>query len=156
MASVPAVLNWLVGGVLMLIALLGLFFGSDTNDLSVEQQKACYLIPKDHPDNEAVPGALVFRVEASLLYFNVEHVAEAVWRAIRAATTPLEVVVTLDCPDPCRVGGLLEGCRAPGTRVLNIDHHGDNRRYGDVNWIQRNTNGDSNGRGTKSAQLERD
>jgi phosphoesterase RecJ-like protein len=47
-----------------------------------------------------------------------------------------DVVVTLDCPDPSRVGGLLDGCRQPGTRVLNIDHHGDNRRYGDVNWIQ--------------------
>lgn len=47
-----------------------------------------------------------------------------------------DVVATLDCPDPSRVGGLLEGCRQPGTRVLNIDHHGDNRRYGDVNWVE--------------------
>jgi len=47
-----------------------------------------------------------------------------------------EVVVTLDCPDPSRVGRLLDGCRQPDTRILNIDHHGDNRRYGDVNWIQ--------------------
>lgn len=47
-----------------------------------------------------------------------------------------DVVVTLDCPDPSRAGGLLDGARQPGTRVLNIDHHGDNRRYGDVNWIQ--------------------
>ncbi len=47
-----------------------------------------------------------------------------------------DVVVTLDCPDERRVGGLLEGCRQPGTRVLNIDHHADNRRYGDVDWIQ--------------------
>jgi len=31
-----------------------------------------------NPDNEAVPGALLFRVEASLLYFNVEHVRDAV------------------------------------------------------------------------------
>ncbi|MGH7263810.1 MAG: DHH family phosphoesterase [Candidatus Rokuibacteriota bacterium] len=46
-----------------------------------------------------------------------------------------DVVVTLDCPDPSRVGGLLDGVRQPGTRVLNIDHHADNRRYGDVNWI---------------------
>jgi bifunctional oligoribonuclease and PAP phosphatase NrnA len=46
-----------------------------------------------------------------------------------------DVVVTLDCPDPSRVGGLLDGLRQPGVRVLNIDHHGDNRRYGDVNWI---------------------
>jgi phosphoesterase RecJ-like protein len=47
-----------------------------------------------------------------------------------------DVVITLDCPDPSRVGGLLDGCRQPGTRVLNIDHHADNRRYGDVNWIE--------------------
>ncbi len=37
-----------------------------------------------HPDNEAVPGVLVFRVEASLLYFNVEHVRDAVWEKLRA------------------------------------------------------------------------
>ena len=46
-----------------------------------------------NPDNEAVPGVLVFRVEASLLYFNVEHVRDAVWQKIRAATGPLKLVV---------------------------------------------------------------
>ena len=46
-----------------------------------------------------------------------------------------DLVVTLDCPDAGRVGGLLDGCRQPGARVLNIDHHADNRRYGDVNWV---------------------
>ncbi len=46
-----------------------------------------------HPDNEAVPGALVFRVEASLLYFNVEHVRAAVWQKIRSTTGALKLVV---------------------------------------------------------------
>ena len=46
-----------------------------------------------NPDNEAVPGALVFRVEASLLYFNVEHVRDAVWQKIRSAAGPLKLVV---------------------------------------------------------------
>jgi SulP family sulfate permease len=46
-----------------------------------------------NPDNEATPGVLVFRVEASLLYFNVEHVREAVWRKIRATPAPLKMVV---------------------------------------------------------------
>jgi high affinity sulfate transporter 1 len=46
-----------------------------------------------NPDNEAVPGALVFRVEASLLYFNVEHVRDAVWARIRSTTGPLRLVV---------------------------------------------------------------
>jgi bifunctional oligoribonuclease and PAP phosphatase NrnA len=46
-----------------------------------------------------------------------------------------DLVVALDCPNPVRLGGLLDGARGPGARVLNIDHHGDNHRYGDVNWI---------------------
>ncbi len=45
------------------------------------------------PDNEAVPGALVFRVEASLLYFNVEYVRDAVWQRIRSTAAPLSLVV---------------------------------------------------------------
>lgn len=46
-----------------------------------------------HPDNEAAPGVLVFRVEASLLYFNVEHVRAAVWDKIRAGDGSLKLVI---------------------------------------------------------------
>jgi high affinity sulfate transporter 1 len=35
-----------------------------------------------HPENEIVPGVLIFRVEASLLYFNVDHVRNCVWARI--------------------------------------------------------------------------
>ncbi len=49
---------------------------------------------------------------------------------------PLDVVVSADCPNPGRTEGLLEQARAAGARVVNIDHHPDNRRYGDVNWIE--------------------
>lgn len=45
-----------------------------------------------HPDNESIPGVLVFRVEASLLYFNADHVRSTVWQKIRAST-PLRLVV---------------------------------------------------------------
>ncbi len=45
-----------------------------------------------HPDNETVPGVLIFRVEASLLYFNVDHVRSVVWERIRAAP-PLQFVI---------------------------------------------------------------
>ena len=38
-----------------------------------------------HPDNEQIPGVLIFRVEASLLYFNVDHVRNVVWAKIAAA-----------------------------------------------------------------------
>jgi high affinity sulfate transporter 1 len=33
-----------------------------------------------HPENETVPGVLAFRVEASLVYFNVDHVLETLLR----------------------------------------------------------------------------
>lgn len=37
-----------------------------------------------HPENESIPGVLIFRVEASLLYFNVEHVRRVVREKITA------------------------------------------------------------------------
>jgi MFS superfamily sulfate permease-like transporter len=46
-----------------------------------------------NPDNESVPGVLMFRVEAALLYFNAEHVRDAVWQQIRSLTGPLRLVV---------------------------------------------------------------
>jgi bifunctional oligoribonuclease and PAP phosphatase NrnA len=49
---------------------------------------------------------------------------------------PLDLVVLTDCPNPVRTEGLLEQARATGARVVNIDHHHDNRRYGDVNWVE--------------------
>ncbi len=46
-----------------------------------------------NPDNEPIPGLLAFRCEASLLYFNVEKVRSAVQAALRAAPTPVRLVV---------------------------------------------------------------
>jgi SulP family sulfate permease len=46
-----------------------------------------------NPDNETVPGALLVRVDAALLYFNVEHVREVVRERIRSITGPLKLVV---------------------------------------------------------------
>lgn len=47
-----------------------------------------------------------------------------------------DLVILNDCPDPSRTGGLLEGARGPATTVVNIDHHPDNKRYGNLNWIE--------------------
>ncbi len=52
------------------------------------------------------------------------------------APHPFDLVVLIDCPDPSRTNGLLEGARGPATTVLNIDHHPDNKRFGDLNWIE--------------------
>ncbi|CAD6533738.1 putative sulfate transporter [Paraburkholderia hiiakae] len=46
-----------------------------------------------HPDNEAIPGVLMFRVEASLVYFNTDHVRATVRETIRSATCPVKLVI---------------------------------------------------------------
>ena len=46
-----------------------------------------------HPDNEPVPGALLVRVESSLLYFNAEHVRDTVAARLRAEPTPPKIVI---------------------------------------------------------------
>jgi high affinity sulfate transporter 1 len=46
-----------------------------------------------HPENEAPAGALVFRVEAAIVYFNAEHVREAVLGRIRAFDGSLKLVI---------------------------------------------------------------
>jgi len=46
-----------------------------------------------NPDNVPVPGAVVFRVDAALLYFNVGHVHDTVWERIRSSAEPARLVV---------------------------------------------------------------
>ncbi len=46
-----------------------------------------------HPDNERIPGALIVRVESSLLYFNVEHVRDTISSKLHAAPEPVKLVV---------------------------------------------------------------
>ena len=46
-----------------------------------------------HPDNESIPGVLLVRVESSLLYFNVEHISDAVHARVAAATPPVKLVL---------------------------------------------------------------
>jgi len=46
-----------------------------------------------HPDNEPIDGVLAFRVESSLLYFNVENVQQAVLDRLRAQGTGVRLVV---------------------------------------------------------------
>jgi high affinity sulfate transporter 1 len=48
-----------------------------------------------HPDNEALPGVLIYRVESSLLYFNVDHVRSLVWAEVTAAESLRLVICDL-------------------------------------------------------------
>ena len=46
-----------------------------------------------HPDNELFPGLFLFRVEAPLLYFNVETIDRIVLDNVRASIAPVRLVV---------------------------------------------------------------
>lgn len=50
------------------------------------------------------------------------------------APPPCDLLIGLDAGEPDRLGRLYAD-RAPGTRVLNIDHHVSNSRFGDVTWV---------------------
>lgn len=49
-----------------------------------------------HPDNEPIPGVVIFRPESSLVYFNADHVRDRV-RAMIAAEPERPVAVICDC-----------------------------------------------------------
>ena len=57
------------------------------------------------------------------------------WQVWKTSPATFDIIVMTDCPNSDRAEGLLEGARGRETRVLNIDHHPDNRRYGTVDWI---------------------
>jgi len=46
-----------------------------------------------HPDNELVPGALIFRPESGLVYFNVDHVCETILNRLQTEQAPPKLVV---------------------------------------------------------------
>jgi high affinity sulfate transporter 1 len=58
-----------------------------------------------HPENEALPGVLAFRVEASLVYFNVDHVLETVLRRAQGELGLRRVVYDLSATPYVDVAG---------------------------------------------------
>ena len=83
-----------------------------------------------NPDNETVAGALMFRVEASLLYFNIEHVRDAVWQQVRSAPGPLKLVVcdlstspVVDLAGARMLGKLHALLKSQGIRLRLVSAH---------------------------------
>jgi MFS superfamily sulfate permease-like transporter len=46
-----------------------------------------------HPDNELISNVLIARPEASLIYFNMDHVRDMIAERVRAEATPPQLVV---------------------------------------------------------------
>ncbi len=87
-----------------------------------------------HPDNEPVPGALIFRVEAPLLYFNTEHVQRTVLERVRSQRDGLHVVVCdlsnspyLDLAGVRMLARLFDELKTMGIELLVVEAHATQR-----------------------------
>jgi MFS superfamily sulfate permease-like transporter len=86
-----------------------------------------------HPDNEVLPGILIFRIEAALLYFNVDHVRRVVMERIQAISDLRLVVCDLSDSPMVDVAGarLLSGLCAELTKrnaaLRIVEAHSRNR-----------------------------
>jgi len=83
-----------------------------------------------NPQNTAVAGALMFRVEASLLYFNVEDVRDVVWEKIASTPGPLKLLVCdlstspiVDLAGARMLARLHEELAAEGIRLRLVSAH---------------------------------
>jgi high affinity sulfate transporter 1 len=83
-----------------------------------------------HPDNEPIPGILAFRVQSSLLYFNVDHILEVVRRQAKAQTGIQRVICDLSNVPYVDVAGarmlrrLHEELAASGIDFKIVEAHG--------------------------------
>jgi high affinity sulfate transporter 1 len=82
-----------------------------------------------HPDNESIPGTLIFRIESALLYFNAQHVRHVVRQRI-AAQQGLRLVVcdlsnapTVDVAGATMLAALGQDLAAGGVRLRIVEAH---------------------------------
>ena len=82
-----------------------------------------------HPSNEPIPGVIIFRVESSLLYFNVEHVYNYIWERVSAASDVRLVVFDLSNAPYLDVAGagmlsaLHKALAARGVQLRIVEAH---------------------------------
>ena len=81
-----------------------------------------------HPDNEPIPGVVIFRPESGLLYFNMDHVRDAVLERVRAESpAPGLIVLDLSATPYVDMHGahmlaeLAEELTAAGSRVRVVE-----------------------------------
>jgi high affinity sulfate transporter 1 len=87
-----------------------------------------------NPENEPVPGMLLVRIEASLVYFNVEHVRAAIREGIRSSGGPLRLAVvdlssspTIDLSGARMLAGLHEELQQTGVPLRLVGARGSVR-----------------------------
>jgi sulfate permease, SulP family len=81
-----------------------------------------------HPDNQLIPGVLIFRPEASLIYFNVDHVRDTIVGRVHAERRPPALVVIdlsaaphVDLQSAHTLAGLADELTATGIRFQAVE-----------------------------------
>ena len=81
-----------------------------------------------HPDNEGIPGALLFRTEASLLYFNADYVRDTVMKRVgeigdglRVAICDLSTSPHVDLAGAEMLAGLYDALAAVNVRLQIVE-----------------------------------
>ena len=81
-----------------------------------------------HQKNELIPGVLIFRPEAGLVYFNVDHVRDTILDLVRAEATPPKLVVLdlsaaphVDLQSAQTLAGLADELAAAGVRLQAVE-----------------------------------
>jgi high affinity sulfate transporter 1 len=81
-----------------------------------------------HPDNELIPGVLIFRPESGLIYFNVDHIRDQILDRTRAEPTPPKLVVLdlsaapyVDMQSAHTLACLADELTASGIRVQAVE-----------------------------------
>lgn len=89
---------------------------------------------KRHPDNELIPGVLIFRVESTLVYFNVSTVYNTVWNKVKSMDSLLKVVIfdlstsaTIDSSGARLIRRLYEDLKARGIEFKVAEAHSEVR-----------------------------
>jgi len=81
-----------------------------------------------HLDNELIPGILIFRPEAGLFYFNVDHVCDTIAARVHAETEPPKLVIIdlsaspfVDLQSAHTLAGLAHELRAKGIHAQAVE-----------------------------------
>lgn len=81
-----------------------------------------------HPNNELIPGTLIFRPESSLIYFNIDHVRDTVTERVRAEAKPPRLVIIdlsaapyVDLQSAHSLADLADEFTASGIRVQVVE-----------------------------------
>ena len=100
---------------------------------------------KRHPDNELIPGVILFRVESALVYFNVSNVYRSVWSKVKDMGSSLKVVIfdlstsaTIDSSGARLIKRLYQNLEARGVAFKVAEAHSEVRdilRFEDIEHL---------------------